>query len=1060
MLIVYICRHSPPSLLYQIQASPPPAPEAQNGISSPLLQALAGIPTLEPSNPSGYSTTQWAKNIPFGRSPPDTRSNGPSLDGSPPDPVQHHDEVRGGFNHFSPPNSPSATFRQPVRRNNGYQSFGDHLGSSPGRGRPVSMHSQYPQAPPLPHQTQAHFYGAPDIDFGPHQPHSDSASLGSNFCCIFDSLASSGDEGPNINENVLLVGSEYKLDVFSVNKKNLERVHRLEGLRGSVIGAKILPSTLRVDPHRSLRPLVAVIIHGLQNTSEPDHASRPGTSHSEDPGFDPSGSMLQALHSADVGHQKATLCFQTTVEIYSLRKGLHVATLFKSPKVEVDSPRDAQEFVGPSPVGNLSVQAKGKFIVVSSGTSGEIFIFDSQAGSLDDSPVLFKCLGKVWTRVLHRKTRSHSISSNSSDAENMHGMTSTKLHTPDAATFSLSHRWLAIVPPPPSTQATLHGTIDALRAQKIPGLSSHTSPTEPQPTCDVETPEGESVLSKMARDVTQEFIKGARWVGDQGVQAWNNYWAKPPEKKPNLTHHSTKARWESNSQQVFPPTHANDDNSNRPSSQPALVSILDLEKLSAAHNMKPASAIQPIATFSLPYGCSLVSFSPSGLSLLTASAKGDVQNIWDLLRMIHGEAGSSPSKAHGPSERRPIVREIAHFTRMTVAKIADVVWTEPRGERFAIVTERGTVHIFDLPHFAFRWPPPRQVMRSTSMPASSGNTEHDLDKAVPPSGNTLSAAMDLVAGKTQPLLAAVRGRPPNIGGAFAGLGGLAFPTSAGAKGSKAVAAGFTKSVDAATGTVNTLRHLGENRLALPGSSHPALPGCVRWLTGKDQGLLAVTGRGTIRIHSIRQSNHHRAAKRRPSVLGGKPIEFNLSSVSNSPDKEGLSNKLAATEQVNIFSRSPRGHLLSHTSGTVSKSSRSITHPLSYAEIETNAPYQPFHTDRRINFYVFKQDDSSSDIHHLNESTPWAFGEPIPVMKVSVGSSTAVEDETDLFQQTSQVPLENFISVEENDDVGQQVVVTTRRKRGARRGTADHDRQDEEEFFEDDCEVVDFAEERV
>lgn len=923
------------------------------------------------------------------------------------------------------------------------------------------MQSQYSQAPPLPHQTQAHFYGAPDIDFGSHQPRSGSTSSAGNSCCVFDSFASSGDEGSNIVENVLLVGSEYRLDVYSVNRKTVERVDRLEGLRGLVIGAKIIPSALRVDPHRLLRPLIAVIVHGLENKTDLDRLSRPGTSHSEDPVFDPSNSMLQALHNTDTRHQKkATLYFQTTVEIYSLKKGCHVATIFKSPKVEVDSPRDIQGFAGPPPVGNLSIQAKGKFVVVGSGTSGEVFIFDSQAGSFDDPPTLFKCLGKVWTRISPRKTRSYSISSTSSGVEDINGITPTKPNAPAAATFSLSHRWLAIVPPPPSAQATLHGSVDVLHAQKIPGLNSHTSPAEPQPTCDVETPEGEGMLSKMARDVTQEFIKGARWVGDQGVQAWNNYWAKPPEKTPNLAHHSyNKARWDPGSQQVFPPTHANDDNSSRPSSQPALVSILDLEKLSTALNMKPALALQPIATFSLPYGCSLVSFSPSGLSLLTASAKGDVQNVWDLLRMVHGEARINSAKFHGPAERRPSVREVAHFTRMTVAKIADVVWTEPRGERFAIVTERGTVHIFDLPSFAFRWPPPRQVIRSTSLPANPSASEPNLDKAVPPSGSTFSAAIDLVAGKTQPLFAAVRGRPPNIGSAFAGLGSLAFPASAGAKGGKAVAAGFNKSVDAATGTVNTLRHLGENRLALPGSSHPVVPGCVRWLTGKDQGLIAVTGRGIIRIHSIRQSNHHRAAKRRPSVLGGKPTEFSLSSISNSLEKEGLSKKIGTNTEVNTSSRWPRGYFSSHNSGGVPKSSRNVTHPLSYAEIETNAPYQPFHTDRRINFYVFKQDARSYDIHHLNDLTPWAFGEPIPVTKVSVGSSTAVDDDAELFQQTSQMPLDQFSGVGD-DDVSQQVVVTTRRKRGARRGTVDHDRQDDEEFFEDDCEVVDFAEERV
>jgi hypothetical protein len=45
---------------------------------------------------------------------------------------------------------------------------------------------------------------------------------------------------------------------------------------------------------------------------------------------------------------------------------------------------------------------------------------------------------------------------------------------------------------------------------------------------------------------------------------------------------------------------------------------------------------------------------------------------------------------------------------MTIARIVDVVWTSPHGERAAMVTEPGTVHILDLPASAFTWPPPRR----------------------------------------------------------------------------------------------------------------------------------------------------------------------------------------------------------------------------------------------------------------------------------------------------------------------------------------------------------------
>lgn len=1036
----------------------PPQEKILDGLFPPVPQALTAVPTHSQQQPVSYPTTDWAKNIPFGRSPPEARSNGPSLAGSPPDPLQPSDELRAGFSHASPPSSPAAAYRQLVRRNNGFQSFGDHVGSPPGRGRPRSMNSHFPSAPPLPHQVQPHFYGAPELTFGPQLQHNDAHTSSDKYWCIFDSFVAAGDEGLSITENVLLVGSEKELNVYRFDKKKVDCIGRLGGLRGSIIGAKILTSTLRSDPLRSIQPLIAVILHGPCSDQESEDSSRPGTSHSEDAMFDPSSSMLQAL--GDSSAARATVQYQTSVEVYSLRNGRYVATLFRSPRVEVDLPRDAARAADSSSLGDISIQAKGKFIVVSSGTSGEVYIFERQIGKLDDLRTSFKCLGKVWTRTSLRKTRSLSISSNSSETETLHG-SHNRLRRPDTATYSLSHRWLAIVPPPSSAQATLHGSVDSVRSQKPPGYASHTSPAEPQITCDVNTPEGESVLSKVARDVTQEFIKGARWVSDRGVQAWNSYWTKPPEQHGLPPYSSTNnTRSDYSPQHAFPPTHANDETPPRPSNLPALVSILDLEKLSATQIQKPSMALEPTTTFSLPDGCSLVSFSPNGLSLLTASAKGDVQHVWDLLRMIHGENRMYLPRAQNLSEKRPAVREIARYTRMTVAKIIDVVWTEPRGERLAIVTDRGTVHIFDLPGSAFQWPPPRRTSSPVSLQGNSGaiipDSEHGVSPA--PVSGAFSAAIDLVTGKSQPLLAAVRGRP-NIGNALSGLGGLTFPGGAGAKGGKAVAAGFNRSVDAATGTVNTLRHLGENRLALPGSPHGVVPGSVRWLSGKDQGLIAVTGRGILRIHSIRQSTHQKAAKRRPSVHGGKPIEINILGISAGSKKGGFSSHRSSTGITDGRSPSARNYWHPRDPQALPRASRNTAHPLSCAEIETSAPYQPFHTDRRINFYTYKQQKPPYDPYHLQDLAPWAFGEHIPAIKISAKSSTVKDDHgREIHDEPPRAKMENFISVEGNEEEGQQVIFTTRRKRGAKKAAAGQG--NDEDFFEDDCEVVDFAEQRV
>ncbi len=1052
-------RNSPPSILAQVQASASqPQEKTIDGVSSPLFQPVPAIPTPAQQQASLYPPPDWATNIPFGRSPPEARSNEPSLAGSPPDPLQPYDELRAGFGHGSPPSSPSATYRQPVRRNNGFQSFGDHVGSPPGRGRPRSMNSPFPPAPPLPHQIQPHYYGAPEITFGLQPQHGDAHASSDKYWCLFDNLSTASDDGLRVTENVLLVGSEKELNVYRIDKKKLDYIGRLGGLRGHVISAKIINSTLKSDFLGGIQPLVAVILHGRCSDQDSQVSSRPGTSHSEDVMFDPSGSMLQAL--GDTGAPRATMQYQTSVEIYSLRKGHHVATLFRSPRIEVEIPRDTSRAPDSAPVGDISLQAKGKFIVVSSGTSGEVYIFEHRITTPEDLRNSFKCLGKVWTRTSPRKTRSLSISSNSSETETLHGSHNPILRRPDAAAYSLSHRWLAIVPPLSSAQLTLHGSVDSIRSQKPPGYASHTSPAEPPIICDVITPEGESVLSKVARDVTQEVIKGARWVGDRGVQAWHNYWTKPPEQHALPPYPTNNLRLDYSPQHAFPPTHANDEASPRPSNQPVLVSILDLEKLSAAQTPKPAMALEPMTTFSLPDGCSLVSFSPSGLNLLTASAKGDVQHVWDLLRMIHGENRMHFQKAQAVSEKRPVVREVARFTRMTVAKIIDVVWTEPRGERFALVTDRGTVHIFDMPSSAFQWPPPRRTVSPTSLPGNSGIVIPDSNQGVSPAhaSGAFSAAIDLVTGKSQPLLAAVRGRP-NLSNAFSGLGGLTFPGGAGAKGGKAVAAGFTKSVDAAAGTVNTLRHWGENRLALPGSPHAAVPGCVRWLSGKDQGLIAVTGKGILRIHSIRQSTHQKAAKRRPSVLGGKPVEISILGRSIGSQKGGFNHNRTGSGIADDHLPSAVNHWLPRDPQALSKATRNTAHPLSCAEIETHAPYQPFHTDRRINFYIYKQQKPQYDPYHLQDSAPWAFGEDIPATRINATSSVVIDDNgKGMNDESSRTKMENFISVEGNEEEGQQVIFTTRRKRGTKKQPTGQG--NDEDFFEDDCEVVDFAEQRV
>lgn len=1024
-----------------------PPPTLPNGVPSPRLEAWDASSPTRPSDIPAQTTTEWAQNIPYGRSPPEEYSNGISQAGSPPQYRPPLDpELRGGFSHISPPTSPRAAYRQPIQRTNESPSFGDYMGSSPPKRRRPSMNSQNSHYPPAPHHQQAHYYTAPEIDLGYPKPASEDRVPGEGFCCVFDSLSSSGLEASGNTENVLLVGFDHGLSIYHIGKKRFDIVGRLEGLRGSVIGAKIIHSQCISD--RSLQPLVAVIVHGPYMLS-----GAPGTNAVVEE-FEPSRSEMQALQAAAITH------YQTTVEIYSLRNGQHIGTLFRSPRVEIKG--GSSHTTVPPPVGDLSIQAKGRFCIISSGISGEVFIFERGLhGSAETSPC-FRCLGKVWTRTGSRKTRSVSTSSTESGPARLHDALAAGTRRSNATILALSNRWLAVAPPSSSAQSTLHGEIEPdSSGNKAPGVTSHAPSAEPQVSCDLDTLEGEGLINKAARDITQGFLKTAQWVGLEGKQAWSNYWSKSSEQSQQgpAGRPSNATLSALPNQQSFPPTHAQDRPVNRAKNRPALVSILDLEKLSKSQQSKAASLLQPLATFSLPTGCSLLSFSPNGLHLLTASAKGDVEHVWDLMRMVHGESGRAGDPDASP--KGPSVRQIAKITRMTEARIVDVVWTEPRGDRLAIITDRGTVHINDLPTSAFLWPPPRRISRNTTAASNLSATSAKNDDTARPvsagTGNTFSSAFGIFTGKTQPILDVVRGRRPSIGSSFSGFGGMALTAGIGAKSGRAVAAGFNRSVGAAAaGTVNTLRHLGENRLALPSSQSAVAPGCVRWLSGKGLGRIAVTGGGVVRIYSIRQSSNSKVRQRRPSVFGHRPVEFSLPK--EPAPTQHVTSKRFTNSRSSPEPSTPRASFwLPHSALAESSTSKLETHPLSYAELDTSLAYQPFHTDRRVNLYVYG-DEVTSAVPTLSHGTStWAFGEPIPATKISVGSTGHEDDDPDLEHATTS-RMENVISMKGNAEEGQQIVVTTRRKRSTKdEGTG---AGAEDEIFEDDCEILDFVEDRV
>jgi hypothetical protein len=537
-------------------------------------------------------------------------------------------------------------------------------------------------------------------------------------------------------------------------------------------------------------------------------------------------------------------------------------------------------------------------------------------------------------------------------------------------------------------------------------------------------------------------------MGDQGMLAWNNYWntqqapgtsprRPPPGPDPQAQGYG-----------LFPPTHGQDTQAS--STEPDTVSIIDLKRFEDGTDIRNVLA-HPVSTFQVPNGCSFLSLSPNGLMLFTASKKGDVQYVWDLMQLKH--CRSMAFMADDQLGQNPNVRQVARYARLTTSSIVDVIWTAPTGDRLAVITRKGTIHVFDLPRSAFQWPPFRRGKPTATKPPPTDSMSDDM-AAQTASGNPLSAAMKLVGGKTQPFFSAVRGRVPSTGAAFPNMSGFALPSAASVKSGKVVAAGLSKSMGAATGTVNTLRHVGENRLHLPGLARDPAPSRVTWICNKGLIFLGIVDGGYFKLYRLKRASVSGHKNRQPhSVVGGKESQVKLPENLQSPCGPAPMSTYDPDLTVNASIVLP--------SAMSQPSSRALCQPLSQAEIETNTPYQPFHTDQRVGLSVFTQGSGSEA---SSPSGQWVFGNDIPTTKVHLRSFNSSSDDHGDEDENAAIhgnslgagaDIENLITLGNSTGNVEEVVITTRRKK--RHSTP---LKADDGFFEDDCEVLDFARDRV
>ncbi|KAI5816461.1 hypothetical protein BZA77DRAFT_368666 [Pyronema omphalodes] len=718
------------------------------------------------------------------------------------------------------------------------------------------------------------------------------------------------DDAKGIEENVVTVAFEGGVEIWKVGRSAVDMVGRLEGMRGVVRGVKILPNPPVHDPLASSRPLVALTIHApieQQSDTEEIDAQSPYSSS-------PSPSQ-RSSHG-----RKQYTEWQTSVEVWSLSTGHQMATLFSIPDAVSQ---------GSTP---LRVQVTGDRIVVGL-ASGELYIFgiDCTAPPLGAQNSEWKCLDKLWTSV------HYPIIDNSS-------IPVVAVGTP---IFTLSPRFLAYCPA--SSGFSAGGEVGVTIASAT--VSAPVPPPMPQVSVAMNL-DDEAFLNKLTREVAQEMIRGAKWAKEAGYKKFSNYWngagapgaagltgSSPPLGgmagfAPQPYSHSPPGQPSGLGQQlrqlqlgvpVPPPV--------IPHNEPRFVSIVDLQK----------PGMTPLATFLPPGGVSFLSFAPGGLTLLTASTKGDMLLIWCLLRMVHNPPGPvSVSRSEGPAATAPagtsglsaaatgpaeqqgrVVRQIARFTRMTVANIVDITWSSPP-EKVAVVTDRGTAHFYDLPASSLQWPPPRRVL-PTKAAVNQGGVQ-----------GVAAAAVGMVTGKTQPLLTAAR-RRSSVGsyasaglgslGSIPGLGGLGSLPGMGTLGSLA---GKTASAE------------GGDRITIPGTSFNE--GCVKFLISKERGHVAVLGGGVMRIYELRL----RGSKGKSAGVKTEGwCEYDLPCPGPSSQEPlswwgtgGHRTSWRDDDMTSIGGLSPR------------IGSDNMRNPLSNAEIETNAAFIPWHQEGRVKMFLY------------------------------------------------------------------------------------------------------------
>lgn len=839
---------------------------------------------------------------------------------------------------------------------------------------------------------QRHFSRAPDMNFGLLSNGDNEIVPGTQgYYCGFDTRDGSSNDSRDSSGNVLLVGSEGALDVCRYNRNRREVIGRLEGLRGSVIDAKILPCLGPLDPFAHSRPLIICVLHGPAMDEES------------------SDQQVSGAQIRDINKPQDVQSYQTTVEVFSLRSSKLVGVLLKTSPLPLQYPLGHPHFIEPKPQGSLTIHAEGHHIVIASGESGEVFVFAPSDQSPSDLEPAFRCLGKFWTRTREQL----SVAQNDGLQLDPRLDEDVSRHMPIMA---LSRRWLAISPPALSSlQKSIDGRASVSpRFASPPGVNAYVSSPPPAIDCEIDGAFGPSLLNRVTKQATNEIRKGAQWVGEQGMGMIKSYWNRGPA--PNGQNSSPAMRKPSPEDQNphFPPTHAQNKDQPAANIEASLVSIIDLQKLSDFENSRVKNPLAPLATLSLADGCSFLSFSPVGLTLLTTNQVGDSSTIWDLMHITDSHAAANMSSANSQiSHASGMVRKVVSLTRLSPSIVVDVQWT-PASNRVGILTSKGTLHLHEMPRqdslsSTFRSPTSPASIPRSDLPSPSSSPQ-DLS-----SGwiNNVRSGWQNVSGR----LTAIRSVSDSNGGIVSSTRQSLNQASVAARyaSGRAVRNGYNSALEGAY----SLRHSQDNKIRLKSLQHVIRPGCFRWMSGKDEGLISTVADGVLCTYTVK-SNYHVQGKRTIVVLDASrkagPVQtLPLIAATKLPPallgwlqpdgphascaRAGVHGFWTLNRESSSISPGPRIDL---TSSTVQQ------------DKETCPQYLPLHQLKQVNLFTYDERNLNAAQKALGvsiDSDPWCFGQPLGIhqSKVNVAPSRAaiVHDTTESAFEDVVGPMEDF-----------------------------------------------------